>query len=181
MGQIIYAGQDISTLTPNRRVHHRNATTSFIFQFFNVISLLTVEENVQMSAIFARNVKHGEAGKRTQEILKDLKIYSRRAHYPDTLSGGEKQRLAIAMALIKDSELILADEPTGELDRENTENIIALFHDLHTKYPRVTFIIVTHNLTWCEIADRVLELKNGKTYKITTRRESEIKGKSTIG
>lgn len=157
-GAIYYSNKKIEMKDRNIS-EFRNKTVGFVFQFHYLLEDFTAEENVAMPMFLAsRNFKKslGEA----QKLLKVLDIFERRAHYPNQLSGGEQQRVAVARALINSPEIIFADEPTGNLDAKHSEELIDLLVELN-KIKNHTFIVVTHNLEIARKMDKIYILENG--------------------
>lgn len=157
-GAIYYSNKKIEMKDRNIS-EFRNKTVGFVFQFHYLLEDFTAEENVAMPMFLAsRNFKKslGEA----QKLLKALDIYERRDHYPNQLSGGEQQRVAVARALINSPEIIFADEPTGNLDAKHSEELIDLLVELN-KIKNHTFIVVTHNLEIARKMDKIYILENG--------------------
>jgi len=143
------------SLTCFRRDH-----IGFIFQFYNLLSALNAVENVCLP-LMAKGVAFKQAGIKAVQILTRLGLQNRLNHLPSELSGGEQQRVAIARSIIARPELILADEPTGDLDSSTAREITVLMHELN-KQMGLTFVVATHNLRIAENADRVFELRDGK-------------------
>ena len=138
----------------------RNKHIGFIFQFHQLLPEFTAIENVCIPA-FIHNTPKVEAEKRASELLDFLGLTDRKNHKPDALSGGEQQRVAVARALINNPSVILADEPSGNLDSESAENLHQLFFKLRKEFGQ-TFVIVTHNKKLADMADRKLVMKDGK-------------------
>lgn len=157
-GKIFLEGQDITNLSEDELAIIRRRKIGIIYQFYNLIQTLNVEENIKLT-ILLDNKKVNP--KRLEAILSVLDMKDRRKFFPDQLSGGQQQRVAIGRSLIYSPLLILADEPTGNLDSKNSEMIVKLFKNLNKKLNQ-TIIIATHNLEIAKQADRVLELKDGK-------------------
>ncbi|MDN5354418.1 MAG: lipoprotein-releasing system ATP-binding protein [Candidatus Cloacimonadota bacterium] len=162
-GRIFYNEQEVNLKQKN--IHEfRNRTIGFVFQFHYLLEDFTAEENIAMP-MFLQNKDLGKSLQQARELLKKLDIYNRRQHYPNQLSGGEQQRVAVARALINSPQIIFADEPTGNLDEEHSKEIIELISSLN-KIKHQTFVIVTHNQ---EIAQKMhvhYNLKNGNLTKI---------------
>lgn len=137
----------------------RNENLGFIFQFHQLLPEFTALENVCIPA-FIKNTSKDEAIKRAKELLSFLGISSREDHKPNELSGGEQQRVAVARALVNNPSIILADEPSGNLDTESAENLHNLFFKLRDEFGQ-TFVIVTHNEELANMADRKLVMQNG--------------------
>lgn len=138
----------------------RNTQIGFVFQFHQLLPEFTALENIILPALIKGTAKN-EAEKRAKELLGFLNLKNRDDHKPKALSGGEQQRVAVARALMNDPKLILADEPSGNLDTKNSEELHQLFFDLRDNFGQ-TFIIVTHNMQLASISDRKLEMKDGK-------------------
>ncbi|UYP48395.1 Vitamin B12 import ATP-binding protein BtuD [Candidatus Lokiarchaeum ossiferum] len=158
-GEIRYFGRDISQMTEEALVPIRRSTIGFIFQEGNLIPELSAYNNVVRTLRYS-GVGISEARKRAKELLKKLGMESRMHDLPQRLSGGELQRVAIARAISNNPALILADEPTGNLDAKNTEQVMQLFRDLH-KELNIAFLIVTHSQHVASFADRSVELSDG--------------------
>lgn len=158
-GQIVLDGVEITTLRESHLPDIRARSIGFVFQAFNLLEALTVEENILFPA---RLVPGGidQARARGQGLMERLGLTARRSSRPQTLSGGEKQRVAIARALINAPPLILADEPTGNLDSANGQEVMMILHDIARDEGR-TVILVTHDPRVEEVADRILWLEDG--------------------
>ena len=151
---------DIDSLNRNQLAKFRNENLGFIFQFHQLLPEFTALENVCIPA-FIKNTSKSEAIKRAQELLSFLDLSHRESHKPNELSGGEQQRVAVARALINSPSIILADEPSGNLDTESAENLHNLFFKLRDEFGQ-TFVIVTHNNSLADMADRKLVMQDGK-------------------
>lgn len=162
-GKILLKGNDISTLTEDALAEIRGKKIGFIFQQFNLIGTLTAEQNVMLPMIF-QNAEEAVREKKAEELLSLVQLKERRKHYPAELSGGEQQRVAIARALANDPEIIIADEPTGNLDSKNGEIIINFLKEIKRKGK--TIIIVTHDTKVAEQAEKRVYLKDGQIVKI---------------
>jgi len=158
-GSIRYFGKDISRMSEEALVPIRRSTIGFIFQEGNLIPEISAFDNVFRTLRYS-NVGFNEARKRTKDILTRLGMESRMHDLPHRLSGGEQQRVAIARALSNNPSLILADEPTGNIDADNTEQVMQLFKELHKELD-TAFLIVTHSQHVASFADRSLELSDG--------------------
>ena len=158
-GKLEINDQLISSLNPNQLAAFRNKHIGFVFQFHNLLPEFTTIENICMPAyISGRN--DDQIKKRANELLELLNIGGRKDHKPSQLSGGEQQRAAVARALINDPAIVFADEPSGNLDSVNAEQLHKLFFDLRKDLGQ-TFVIVTHNAELAEMADRKVEIKDG--------------------
>jgi putative ABC transport system ATP-binding protein len=138
----------------------RRTQLGFVFQFFNLLPTLTVEENLLLPLELARKLDPSTR-RRALELLDAVGLAAQRTSFPDRLSGGEQQRAAIARALVHDPELVLADEPTGNLDDENAANVLELFERL-LRASGKTLVLVTHSAAAARVADRTLELRDGR-------------------
>jgi len=158
-GDIFLDGQNIEHLPESELAQIRGKKIGFVFQTFNLIPTLNVVENIALPMIF-HGVGKEERMKRAEEIVREVGLMHRKNHLPKELSGGERQRVAIGRALANDPEVILADEPTGNLDSKTGIEIINLFVDLNKKGK--TIILVTHNLNLIKYAQKVLKISDGK-------------------
>ena len=159
-GSLEIDGVSISSLNRKSIAKFRNSNLGFIFQFHQLLPEFTAAENVCIPA-FIKNTPKVEAEKRAQELLSFLGLSHRSSHKPNQLSGGEQQRVAVARALMNNPSMILADEPSGNLDTESAENLHQLFFKLRDEFGQ-TFVIVTHNEDLAEMADRKLVMQDGK-------------------
>jgi putative ABC transport system ATP-binding protein len=159
-GQIWVDGQDLTALGERERTLFRRARIGFIFQFFNLIPTLTVGENVSLPLELNR-LPRAQAYKKAQELLETVGLGDRWETFPEKLSGGEQQRVALARALVHDPLLILADEPTGNLDEETGVQVISLLVRLAREQKR-TLLMVTHSREAASHADRILQLSHGQ-------------------
>ena len=158
-GKITYDGNDISRLKGKALASFRNKNIGFVFQFHQLLPEFTAIENVCIPAYIAGKSK-SEAESRASEILGFLSLSDRLEHKPSELSGGEQQRVAVARALINNPSVILADEPSGNLDSENKNELHKLFFKLRDTYGQ-TFVIVTHDRQLANMSDRILQIKDG--------------------
>jgi ABC-type lipoprotein export system ATPase subunit len=159
-GTVSMNGFALETANEEELTRFRRDNIGFVFQFYNLLSALNAVENVSMP-LLAKGITFKQAKLKAIPVLTRMGLENRLNHLPSELSGGEQQRVAIARAIISEPELILADEPTGDLDTHNAQAIIDLMHELN-KQMGLTFIIATHNLHITENADRVFELRDGK-------------------
>jgi len=157
-GEYFFDNVEIAKLDDTHLSRFRNQRVGFIFQSFNLISQLTVEQNVELPLIYS-GVPREERRKRAIEMLKQVGLGHRLGHNPNELSGGENQRVATARALVVDPVIILADEPTGNLDTKTGEDIMNLISSLHQK--GVTIVLVTHDVWVANWADRIIQMKDG--------------------
>ncbi len=158
-GTITFNGTNLSTLKEKHLSDFRNKQIGFVFQFHHLLPEFTALENVCIPAFIAKKSKK-EAEEKAKEILSFLKLADRLDHKPNELSGGEQQRVAVARALINDPDVIFADEPSGNLDTQNKEELHNLFFSLRDKY-NPSIVIVTHDNELADKADRKLTLKDG--------------------
>ena len=158
-GQILLEGKDLAAMTDDQRTLMRRQRIGFIFQSFNLLPILTAEENVALP-LELDGVPADEARKRAAAMLDAVGTLARRHHLPSAMSGGEQQRVAIARALVIEPALLLADEPTGNLDSHTSGEIMKIISHLH-EVERRTVIIVTHDPGIAEFAERVLILRDG--------------------
>lgn len=158
-GSIFYNGSDISRLKGRNLASFRNINIGFVFQFHQLLPEFTALENVCIPAYIAGKSK-AEAEARATELLGFLNLSERLEHKPSELSGGEQQRVAVARALINNPSVILADEPSGNLDSENKNELHKLFFKLRDTFGQ-TIIIVTHDRQLAEMSDRILQIKDG--------------------
>ncbi|HEY8405159.1 MAG TPA: ABC transporter ATP-binding protein [Flavobacteriales bacterium] len=159
-GSLSIAGKDLRRLNANQLAQFRNEHIGFIFQFHNLLPEFTALENVCIPAYIAKKSKQ-EAEQRAMELLDFLGLKERVHHKPNQLSGGEQQRVAVARALVNHPDVVLADEPSGNLDSQNARELHNLFFTLREKYNQ-TFVIVTHNEELAKMADRMLVMRDGK-------------------
>ncbi len=158
-GRVELGGEDVSTFDQGRRTRTRKRDVGFIFQSYYLIPTLTALENVEVPRLLDRTPV--ETRERATELLERVGLGDRLDHAPDELSGGQKQRVATARALINDPNLLLADEPTGNLDRDTGDSILDLFDDLRTEQD-VAVVTVTHDEYVADAADRVVRLIDGE-------------------
>lgn len=173
-GKVIVDGMDLTTLTDSQLVEYRRKRVGFVFQFFNLVPNLTALENVELPMAIA-GISRSQRKKRAMELLTLVGLEDRAHHKPDELSGGEQQRVAIAAALANDPPIILADEPTGELDTKTSRQVAQLFAQLNKELGK-TIIIVTHDLAIASIAHRISRIEDGVIVSTVTPAELEVVG-----
>ena len=158
-GSIFFEGKDIGQMNQNELSIFRNQNIGFVFQFHNLLPEFTALENVCIPGFIAKRKKKNVEEK-AMDLLVKLGLESRLHHKPNPLSGGEQQRVSVARSLINDPMLILADEPSGNLDSKNAESLHEIFFELRNQYHQ-TFVIVTHNQKLADLADRKLTMSDG--------------------
>lgn len=163
-GAILLDGKDVSGLSDDELSKIRNEHVGFIFQQFNLIKNLTVFENIVLPAIYSRRKFDYNVAEKATELLTKFGIYERRNYFPNKISGGQQQRVAIARALIMNPKIIFADEPTGNLDSKNGEEIIKLLGELNRDFG-VTIVIVTHEEQIARKTNRQLFIRDGSLVK----------------
>lgn len=167
-GRIIFEGADIYSLNGDRLSEYRAEKVGFIFQFTSLLPVLTVKENLLLPVLFnsrTKTDKDDEAEKRALDLLEMVGLRDKIDSYPSQLSGGQQRRVAIARAFINDPEVILADEPTGDLDEETETEIMTLFKRMHEE-KGITFLLVTHSSDLARHARRRLRMHDGKLLEI---------------
>lgn len=158
-GEIKIAGQNIEKLSENQLSLFRRKHIGFVFQSYNLLPQLTAVENTEMPLIFS-GISKNQRRRMALEMIERVGLSDRANHKPGELSGGQQQRVSIARALVNDPDIVLADEPTGNLDSKTSVEIMRILKDLNEKSKK-TFIIVTHSSSVCEYADRVIKIKDG--------------------
>src|SRR5690242_698929 len=161
-GRYVLEGTQVSTLTKQELAAIRNRKIGFVFQGFNLLSRTTALENVEMPTLYAR-ISKAEGQKRASEALKLVGLADRMDHFPSQLSGGQQQRVAIARALVNKPAILLADEPTGNLDSRTAVEIMEIFQQLNEK--GLTIVLVTHEHDIAQFAKRVIVFKDGRIRK----------------
>ena len=162
-GSYILDGQDVSQLSKDERADIRCRKVGFVFQGFNLLSRTSAIENVELPMLYA-GIDTGERERRAHEALMSVGLAGREQNHPNQLSGGQQQRVAVARALVNDPALILADEPTGNLDSRTSVEVMEIFQRLNRER-NITLVLVTHEPDIAEYADRVIVFKDGKINK----------------
>jgi putative ABC transport system ATP-binding protein len=157
-GEYHFLEHEVSKYTERQRANLRKSNIGFIFQSFNLIDELTVYENVELPLLYL-GISSSDRKKRVEEALEKMQIIHRRNHFPQQLSGGQQQRVAVARAVVARPKLILADEPTGNLDSANGDEVMKIMADLHEE--GTTVLMVTHSPTYAEYAQRTIHLFDG--------------------
>lgn len=159
-GEVLFEGRSLFTQKANALAQFRNQTLGFVFQFHYLMAEFTALENVCMPALI-QGKSLNTARRRALELLDSMGLAARAAHYPNQLSGGEAQRVAVARALINKPKLVLADEPTGNLDSTNSEALFALFRQLAAEW-QVALLIATHNEQFARSVSRCIHIRDGQ-------------------
>jgi len=173
-GQYYFDGQEVSSLKERNRTLLRKGNIGFVFQSFNLIDELNVYENAELPLVYLKLSAH-ERKERVEKVLEQMKISHRRNHFPQQLSGGQQQRVAIARAVVANPKLILADEPTGNLDSKNGHEVMNLLSDLNKA--GTTIVMVTHSMRDAAYAHRIINLFDGE---IITENEMEVQEQQTM-
>ena len=158
-GDYYFDQKPIHQLNESERTKLRKGNVSFIFQSFNLIDELTAYENIELPLLYL-NLDQKSRKERVETVLKDLEMMNRRDHFPQQLSGGQQQRIAIARAVVTQPKLILADEPTGNLDSKNSQAVMSILQELHKN--GTTLVMVTHSAHDAKYAERLIELFDGQ-------------------
>jgi putative ABC transport system ATP-binding protein len=159
-GSFLFNGEEIAQYNERKRANLRKRNIGFVFQSFNLIDELTVYENVELPLIYT-GVKASERKGRVEEVLDKMQIMHRRNHFPQQLSGGQQQRVAISRAVVNQPKLILADEPTGNLDSSNGNEVMQLLTDLNSA--GTTIVMVTHSEHDAKFSHRIIRMLDGQT------------------
>ena len=175
-GEITINGVDINSLSKTRLSDFRNKQIGFVFQFHQLLPEFTALENIMIPAFIA-GVSKSDAKRRAEELLQFMGLSDRASHKPNELSGGEKQRVAVARALVNNPAVILADEPSGSLDSKNKEELHQLFFKLRDEFGQ-TFVIVTHDEHLAAITDRTIHMEDGLLAQKINKKEIEITTKT---
>lgn len=170
-GKVIINNVQVNNLSHDKLSDFRNKQIGFVFQFHQLLPEFTALENIMIPALIARKSEK-EAKKQAEELLQFMGLIDRATHKPNELSGGEKQRIAVARALINNPAVILADEPSGSLDSQNKTELHQLFFDLRDQFGQ-TFVIVTHDESLAQLTDRTIKMKDGMLVT-TTKEENNL-------
>jgi ABC-type lipoprotein export system ATPase subunit len=159
-GSYQLAGEEVATMSRDERARLRNHRLGFVFQNFNLLARTSALENVELPLLYAKGVSARERHQRAKDKLKHVGLADRMDHHPSQLSGGQQQRVAIARALVNDPAILLADEPTGNLDSKTSREVIAMFRQLNEEQ-KLTVILVTHDQEVAQNARRTIVLRDG--------------------
>lgn len=160
-GEVFYNNTSLKNFTEEQLAEYRKVHVGFIFQSYNLIPVLTVEENIELPLIINQTVSASERKKRVVEIIKEVGLTGLEKRFPKELSGGQEQRVAIARALVKKPTLVLADEPTANLDSSTAEDVISIMRKMN-EIEQTTFIFSTHDQRLLKYAKRIVTLKDGR-------------------
>ncbi|HEY5958136.1 MAG TPA: ABC transporter ATP-binding protein [Polyangiaceae bacterium] len=162
-GRIVFGGEELTTMRPSRLAFVRNKDIGFVFQFHHLLPEFTALENIMLPGLIAGRPRR-DMERRAATLLDEVGLSERATHRPGELSGGEQQRVAVARALALEPRLVLADEPTGNLDSATSEAIHELFFEINRKH-NTTIVVVTHNTAFADSMPRVVHLKDGRVDK----------------
>lgn len=160
-GQLFVGSDDLAAMSRGRLTKWRSTRCGYIFQLYHLVPILSAFENVELPLLLQKGLSRGQRRKRVAAALDLVGLTDRASHRPTELSGGQEQRVAIARALVADPPLLVADEPTGDLDRENADQILGLLRTLSTEHGK-TIVMVTHDAKAAEVASRILHLEKGR-------------------
>jgi len=170
-GEYYFLNKDVSKYSERQRANLRKANIGFVFQSFNLIDELTVFENVELPLLYL-GYSASERKKRVSEVLEQMEIMARKNHFPQQLSGGQQQRVAVARAIVARPKLILADEPTGNLDSAHGEEVMRIIRELHEA--GTTIVMVTHSPAYAEYSHRTIHLFDGHIVSENIQKEFKI-------
>jgi putative ABC transport system ATP-binding protein len=170
-GQYFFLDEEVSRYSERQRARLRKENIGFVFQSFNLIDELTVHENIELPLLYL-GYSASERKKRVNEVLEQMQLVPRKNHFPQQLSGGQQQRVAVARAVVAKPKLILADEPTGNLDSSHGEEVMRLLGQLHES--GTTIVMVTHSPAYAEYSHRVIHLFDGHIVSENIQREFKI-------
>ncbi|HSJ73793.1 MAG TPA: ABC transporter ATP-binding protein [Miltoncostaeaceae bacterium] len=172
-GEIVIEGTPLSAMSDAARTDYRARRMGFVFQFYNLLPVLTAVENVELPLLVARE-RPREARRRALSALELVGVADRAGHVPDKLSGGERQRVTIARALVNDPAIVWADEPTGDLDSENAQEIVGLMRTLNLDRG-LSFLIVTHDIFVGRSTDRIIRMLDGRVVEEQRLEEAHVR------
>lgn len=170
-GEYHFLDQEVSKFSEKKRAHLRKKNIGFVFQSFNLIDELTIFENVELPLLYLK-VPSSERKRKVDEILEKIQLIPRKNHFPQQLSGGQQQRTAVARAIVGDPKLILADEPTGNLDSTNGEEVMNILTQLHEA--GTTIVMVTHSPAYAEYSQRTIHLFDGHIVTENIKKEFHL-------
>ena len=174
-GEIVIEGTPLSAMSDAARTDYRARRMGFVFQFYNLLPVLTAAENVELPLLVSRTHPR-EARRRALAALELVGVADRAGHVPDKLSGGERQRVTIARALVNDPAIVWADEPTGDLDSENAQEIVRLMRELNRERG-LSFLIVTHDISVGRSTDRIIRMLDGRVVEEQRLEESHVRAR----
>jgi len=170
-GEYSFRGEEVSKYSERQRANLRKSNIGFVFQSFNLIDELTVYENVELPLLYL-GFSSSERKERVKQVLEQMEILARKNHFPQQLSGGQQQRVAVARAVVAKPKLILADEPTGNLDSAHGEEVMKILGELHES--GTTIVMVTHSPAYAEYSHRVIHLFDGHIVSENIQKEFKI-------
>ena len=170
-GSYKFLDQEVATYSERQRANLRKENIGFVFQSFNLIDELTVAENVELPLLYL-DVPASERKERIEKVLDQMAILHRNSHFPQQLSGGQQQRVAVARAVVTNPKIILADEPTGNLDSEHGDEVMKIMTDLNND--DTTIIMVTHSPSYAEYGNRVIHLFDGQVVTESSKQEFHV-------
>ena len=170
-GEYNFLGEEVSKYSERQRANLRKANIGFVFQSFNLIDELTVFENIELPLLYL-GYSTSQRKKRVNEVMEQMKIMPRKNHFPQQISGGEQQRVAVARAIVAKPKLILSDEPTGNLDSAHGEEVMKLIGELHEA--GTTIVMVTHSPDYAEYSQRIVHLFDGHIVSENIQKEFKI-------